>query len=137
MQEINRETWTMTLEVGHHENLQEARKESANGCSWSRQDQHPLPSQILHCSCIQIPASKFFRSSLSKGKKNGSNTCIYPTKVKICRKGQILILCTSQAPKEVVRNKTSQNPQSGEHSGRSKHLHSLQIHPPFVQWEPR
>lgn len=38
----------MTLQMGHHERLQEARKKSANSCSCSRQDQHPLPSQILH-----------------------------------------------------------------------------------------
>lgn len=89
----------MTLQMGHRERLQEVRKESANGCSWSRQDHHPLPSQILHLQLHPNSRIQFFGSSLSiekikQNKKKSSNIHTYPARVKVGRKGQILILCT-------------------------------------------
>lgn len=122
----------MTLQNGPHEHLQEARKEAVKGCSQSRQDQHCLPSQMLH---LQHPNSRihiFWIKHIHR--KKGINTCTHPATVQVCGKCQILLLHIEQAPKDAVRSKTPKNPHWSKHSARSEHLHSLSLHP-LCGWE--
>lgn len=122
----------MTLQNGPHEHLHEARKEAAKGCSWSRQDQHHLPSQILH---LLHPNSRIHISWIKHiYRKKGINTCTHPARAQDSGKGQILLLHIEQAPKDAVRSKTPKNPHWSKHSARSEHLCSLPVHPPCT-WE--
>lgn len=64
----------------------------------------PLPSQILH---LQLHPNSRIHISWIKHiyRKKGINTCTHPARVKVCGKGQILLLHIEQAPKD-VRSKT-------------------------------
>lgn len=124
--------WTMTLQNGPHKHLQEARKEAAKGCSWSRQDQHPLPSQILH---LQLHPNSRIHIFWIKHiyRKKGINTCTHPARVKVCGKGQILFSTENKLQKMLLEVRPPKNPHWSKHSAGSDHVHSLQIHPPQAQ----
>lgn len=91
-------------------------------------------------SCIQIPRSKFFGSSLSTGtkKKKGAVTHAHTLQeLRFVLKAKFLFSAYSRFQKKLLEIRPPKNPHWAECSARSKHLHSLQIHPPCVQWEPR